>query len=265
MILFAENPLHCGCEQQELWEWLRDHQKVVGGGGDGVTAGGLRCEQPPELRGQLFLELEPPRFCSVPLVLKLAIQDIQPFSVVVSWQSRNHTGLHGYRVAYHALDGHDTIQGKLLDRSARSVRLGRLSPATRYLVCVLGNSNAKNQQPNSTTTEPLSQLVDSQTSRCTEVRTLEGSEEGASVGEPSTRVPSSLITRRLGLIVGCCLGFLVFVILVAVLSYMKVKKQRQLAKREQPQPTQDYLSYRHFSLQSADPFAAQHATGTTCA
>ncbi|KAG8269937.1 hypothetical protein J6590_096201 [Homalodisca vitripennis] len=91
-----ENPLRCGCEQQELWEWLRDHQKLVG-----ITKSGLRCEQPPELRGMLFLELEPPRFCSAPLVLKL---DIQPFSVLVSWQSRIHSGLHGYRIAYHALD-----------------------------------------------------------------------------------------------------------------------------------------------------------------
>jgi hypothetical protein len=57
----------------------------------------------------LFLDLEPPRFCSTPLVLKLAIQDIQPFSVIVSWQSRNHSGLHGFRVAYHALDRNDAV------------------------------------------------------------------------------------------------------------------------------------------------------------
>ena len=99
-----ENPLHCGCDSQELWEWLQDHQKLVG-----VTTRGLRCEQPPELRGLLFLDLEPPRFCSTPLVLKLAIQDIQPFSVIVSWQSRNHSGLHGFRVAYHALERNDAV------------------------------------------------------------------------------------------------------------------------------------------------------------
>ena len=99
-----ENPLHCGCDSQELWEWLQDHQKLVG-----VTTRGLRCEQPPELRGLLFFDLEPPRFCSTPLVLKLAIQDIQPFSVIVSWQSRNHSGLHGFRVAYHALERNDAV------------------------------------------------------------------------------------------------------------------------------------------------------------
>lgn len=116
---YVENPLHCSCESQELWEWLRDHKKLVGGGvgrnrGSGVgvndvESGLLRCEQPPELRGLVFLDLDPHTFCSAPLVLKLAIQDIQPFSVLVSWQSRNHSGLHGYQVAYHALDNVEEV------------------------------------------------------------------------------------------------------------------------------------------------------------
>lgn len=124
MILLTENPLHCGCESQELWEWLRDHQKLVrGGGGIGRNRGTgsngmgvndaedglLRCEQPPELRGLVFLDLDPHAFCSAPLVLKVIIQDIQPFSLLVSWQSRNHTGLHGYQVAYHPLDNADEV------------------------------------------------------------------------------------------------------------------------------------------------------------
>lgn len=75
-----------------------------------VEGGLLRCEQPPELRGLVFLDLDPHAFCSAPLVLKLAIQDIQPFSVLVSWQSRNHSGLHGYQVAYHALDNVDEVR-----------------------------------------------------------------------------------------------------------------------------------------------------------
>jgi len=74
-----------------------------------VDGGLLRCEQPPELRGLVFLDLDPRAFCSAPLVVKLAIQDIQPFSVLVSWQSRNHSGLRGYQVAYHALDNVDEV------------------------------------------------------------------------------------------------------------------------------------------------------------
>ena len=74
-----------------------------------LEGGLLRCEKPPELRGLVFLDLDPHVFCSTPLVFKLAIQDIQPFSVVVSWQSRNHTGLNGYQVTYHALDNIDEV------------------------------------------------------------------------------------------------------------------------------------------------------------
>jgi hypothetical protein len=82
-----------------------------------VDGGLLRCEQPPELRGLVFLDLDPRAFCSAPLVVKLAIQDIQPFSVLVSWQSRNHSGLRGYQVAYHALDNVDEV----LKNSRRTV------------------------------------------------------------------------------------------------------------------------------------------------
>jgi Leucine-rich repeat (LRR) protein len=125
-----ENPLHCGCDSQELWEWLRDHQKLVG-----VATRGLRCEHPPELRGLPFLDLEPPRFCSTPLILKLAIQDIQPFSVIVSWQSRNHSGLHGYRVAYHALDRNDVV-------SVSADSLEEYPPIASDLYCVqIGSSD----------------------------------------------------------------------------------------------------------------------------
>ena len=69
----------------------------------------LRCQQPPELRGLVFLELDPHAFCSAPLVLKLAIQDIQPFSVLVSWQSRNHSGIRGYQVAYHTMENIEEV------------------------------------------------------------------------------------------------------------------------------------------------------------
>lgn len=78
-----------------------------------MDSGLLKCEQPPELRGLVFLDLDPHAFCSAPLVLKLAIQDIQPFSVLVSWQSRNHSGIRGYQVAYHALENLEEVRMKL--------------------------------------------------------------------------------------------------------------------------------------------------------
>lgn len=82
---------------------MRDHQKLT----SNPSPKGLTCQHPPRLRGQNFMELEPPAFCAVPVVLKLAIQDIQPYSMFVSWKGRNHTGLHGYRVAYYPIEDPD--------------------------------------------------------------------------------------------------------------------------------------------------------------
>ncbi|XP_046592857.1 protein artichoke isoform X1 [Neodiprion lecontei] len=270
-----ENPLNCGCESQELWEWLRDHQKLVGGvgrnrGGMGVNemeSGLLRCEKPPELRGQVFLDLDPHAFCSAPLIPKLAIQDIQPFSVLVSWQSRNHSRLQGYQVAYHAMDNVDEVRGKVLEPSARSVKLPKLFSNTRYRICVfgLGNWGDLEEQRNMIgqfnashgdifEMMMLPEMIDSRTSRCTEVKTLEAVETEitsiGSVGE--VEGVTSILTRRLGLIVGCCMGFIVFIVLVSVLGYLKVKKQREAVKRDQQAIPSECISYRHFSIQSGE-------------
>lgn len=135
-----ENPLYCGCAQQEVWEWLRDHQKMINEGNE--VRSSLKCEQPPELRGRLFLELDPPTFCTTPLVLKLAIQDIQPFSVVVSWQSRNHSGVYGYKIAYNTIstmEYNQTVSTRNLDSIVYLTRIRmRVKPILEENVKVEG-------------------------------------------------------------------------------------------------------------------------------
>lgn len=74
---------------------MKDHYKIILPGNSK-----LRCEYPEELHGYKFLELTSQKLCDVPLVIRIAIQDIQTYSVLVSWQSRNHSGLSGYHVAY---------------------------------------------------------------------------------------------------------------------------------------------------------------------
>ena len=98
-------------------------------------------------------------------------------------------------------------------------------------------------------------MINSPMSRCTEVRTLES--PSSIVGEGTIGDRGSLaniLTRRLGLIVGSCMGFVVFVVLISILGYMKMKKQRASVKREQPLASNppEYMSYRHFSLQGND-------------
>ncbi|XP_048516674.1 uncharacterized protein LOC125502495 [Dendroctonus ponderosae] len=201
----------------------------------------LKCEQPAELHGRVFVELEPKQICNQPVVVKLGIQDIQPFSVVVSWQSRDHSGVHGYQVAYYSVDSLNEVRGKILSQSTRSLKLTSLYPGTKYRICVLALGNwatlqskatsrlimRKASQENSTIDEfdamhngILAFLVDTATTRCTEVLTL-GAPDLSVLQDHSMGV-QSLLTRRLGLIVGCCLGFVVFVFLVSILGYLKV-------------------------------------------
>lgn len=263
--------MSCSCDSQELWEWLRDHQKLV----ERQNSLELKCEHPAELRGRVFLDLDPEQFCDQPMVIKLGIQDIQPFSVLVSWQSRNHSGLHGYQVAYYSLDAADEIRGKLLDRTSRSLKLSRLYPGTKYLICVLALGNWASARRRATAESRLAArrpidndtfskqdgleafgdgvlpyLIDSSTSKCAEVSTL-GAPDLTILPDHSMGV-QSILTRRLGLIIGCCMGFIVFVILVSVLGYLKIKKQRRTIKREQPPAPPEYMSYRHFSIQSGE-------------
>lgn len=168
------------------------------------------------------------------------------------------------------------VRGKMLDPGSRSVRLSKLSSNTRYLICVMGLGNwlsrdDKKQSPigqfNASKddvfeTTSLPEMVDSSTSRCTEVATLEvhdavASSDGSSMSDAGG--VTSILTRRLGLIVGCCMGFIVFVLLVSILGYLKVKKQRETVKRDQQPVPPEYISYRHFSIQSGE---AGHAART---
>jgi hypothetical protein len=111
--------------------------------------------------------------------------------------------------------------------------------------------------------------IESSTTKCTEVSTLEPV-EGARVevvqvssGKAARNIPKgSVLTRRLGLIVGISMGGIVFVVLVGCLSYLKIKKRRSLKVDENNVP-QEYITYdRQLSFQSAvDP--AHSNMGTT--
>lgn len=120
-----DNPIHCSCESQELWEWLHDHLKwnILQ---EPLSGSRLNCNQPDNLKGRDFLKMEPQDFCDAPLIMKLAIQDIQPYSVLVSWQSRDHSGLSGYQVIYHSLEVPDEV------RFSRIVTVAAVVPVIIY-------------------------------------------------------------------------------------------------------------------------------------
>lgn len=161
--------------------------------------------------------------------------------------------------------------GQLEDGNARWTLVTQLIPKTRYSICVIGlsderqsacltknvatNSSADNSPLNSNCQEQndceggkqMTLALAPQWSRCIETRTLNGGGNRANDEEQG----ASLLTRRLGLIIGSCMGCVVFAALAVVLVYTKLRKQRRNAKNQQPLPP-EYLSYRHFSLPGSE-------------
>ncbi|CAG4993621.1 unnamed protein product [Parnassius apollo] len=268
-LLFEENPLICNCESQEQWKWMQEHLKIIRRGSKN-----LFCEHPDELQGYRFTELTPQKLCDVPIVIRVAIQDIQTYSVIVSWQSRNQTGLNGFQVAYFGEQNPKNIRGKILNNTARSTRLNHLTPGTRYNICVvaIGNFGLSTDStiPDARVALPKESLNvtlfgdeqqinylrnamnDSLTTKCTSVRTIEIF--GTSLDSPFSNTYlgiADILTRRLSLVVGCCIGFIVFVVLVSALGYIKTKK-RPVTIKSEVQQTPQYISYDNFSSPNSD-------------
>lgn len=70
---------------------------------------------------------------------------------------------------------------------------------------------------------------------------------------------SSILNRRTGLIVGCCLGFIVFFVMVTVLLYTKFKERKRIAKSD---PAWAEMNDYH-SLQSKEDILQNSTTAST--
>ncbi|XP_039749842.1 protein artichoke-like [Pararge aegeria] len=267
-ISFDENPLDCDCITQKLWRWMHDHHKIILKG-----SSHLRCKNPEELHGLSFLEITPQKLCDIPVVVRIALQDIQTYSVLVSWQSRHQPGLNGYQVAYFGEHMTSIVRGKILNSTARTTRLNHLTPGARYVICVIAivdfDNTPASTMPNARIalsslensgvnvygdelifTDLRSNVMnDSHISKCTTVSTL----EIFSTGLESPKIVGILeiVTRRLSLVVGCCISLIVFVVFASVLGYVQKKKRPVLPKIEVQQPVQ-YRSYDNFAETNLD-------------
>lgn len=95
-------------------------------------------------------------------------------------------------------------------------------------------------------------MNDSLTTKCTTVSTIELF--GTALDSPFSNTYmgiADILARRLSLVVGCCMGFIVFVVLVSVLGYIKSKKRPVVTKSENQEVPQ-YISYDHYPGQNID-------------
>lgn len=63
----------------------------------------IKCDSPISLKHRPFATVTPEEFC--PLITEVTIDNVQQYSVVVSWQHREHNGLSGFEIFYQAIDG----------------------------------------------------------------------------------------------------------------------------------------------------------------
>ncbi|XP_043213494.1 uncharacterized protein LOC122377495 [Amphibalanus amphitrite] len=248
-----------------MWAWLQEHSHLL-------STRNVTCGSPENLRGQPLVDRSSAFFCPFPLVQKIAIQDIQPHSVVVSWQSRNASGVLGYRILHqrlgappappaagseHALaQREDTSRPVLtapLEPRRRSHQLDGLAADTEYRVCVVGLGDWLRAESLARLGRPAGAPPDtaSPDRKCVQVRTLESA-------------PLSVLAANLGLILGSSVGLgMVFVLCVAVVC-ARINKDRS---RPPPKPddvpplpagalalTESYPSYRHFAASSDELF-----------
>lgn len=95
-------------------------------------------------------------------------------------------------------------------------------------------------------------MNDSMTSKCTSLSTIEIFGTGMESPFSNTyKGIADILTRRLSLVVGCCIGFIVFVVLVSGLGYLKSKKRPVVGKADIPQPPQ-YISYDNFNTPNVE-------------
>lgn len=170
------------------------------------------------------------------------------------------------------------MKSKYLEKSEVSVHIKDLETNINYVVCVITLSEEpidyedeilvsevnKTIDDSANTTARITQdiaaaiLMRSPSSECVPFSTFR---QQTTV---KTRVNkkfqlSSILNRRMGLIVGCSLGFVVFFIMVSILLYTKIKERKRIAKSD---PAWAEMNDYH-SMASKDDILQSSTTAST--
>lgn len=236
--------MKCNCENQDLWHWLQDHINLLPID-NGKT---LTCSQPAKLLGQIFLHLKPSDMCPLPLITSLEPMHIRENSIVVTWTVRNQTRFGGFRFDYYSVDAtqEDSAQittTEMLTSAQRQFQIDHLKTESEYMICVtaIGDFdfdmkkvdgpipvNNRNYQENDSKYEGY---------KCRKLKTL------------SQRHQSTSSTAHLSIIIGSTLGAVI--VLATAITVTAIKFQKKKTTKREPLP-QEYISYRHFSIQSSE-------------
>lgn len=231
---FTGNPFQCDCLMLSLWEWLQEHGRLLQ---DEVP---LNCVHPEKLRDHSILTLHPSDICPSPLVSDLEVQRLDSNHLTVAWEVHNGTLIGGFTVTYHITTSRSPVVLANLQATSRRHDLEDLVPETWYTVCVTatgkylrmyGNKPTPYVTEHERTTE-----VTANNRKCLQIRTLAKTDK------------TKITLSTLGIILGSSISAALVLTLSILLTALKFRRRRRRpVKNDVPQ---EYISYRHFSIQS---------------
>ncbi|XP_037964164.2 chaoptin [Plutella xylostella] len=234
-ITLKDNIMICNCEKDNTWVWIQDHPKII----KPTAVSCLNNEYPTEK-------------CDIPIISQLSIDKHKDNSVSVSWFIRNRTAIKSLQLLYYAEDIDSEVKRENLERDEVSARLNDLEPNANYVVCVItldedpldledftqiietNNTYLKyngTEETRKNQEVAASILMHSPSSECITFNTNKKFSPGKIKPDKVFDI-TLILDRRMGLIVGCSLGCVVFFIMVSILLYTKIKERKRIAKSD---------------------------------
>ncbi|XP_047528577.1 chaoptin-like [Vanessa atalanta] len=259
-ILIKDNIIICRCQKNNTWTWIQDHPKIF-------KSYEVIC----------FNEDYPKEKCDFPLIVQLSIDKHNDNSILLTWLIRNRTAIKALKILYYNENLDSDVKLKDVDKNSSSFLITNLLPNMNYIVCVLTvyentmiNIDEENISVINETDHGLINIT-SKMRRNIAASIIAQSPASECVSFDTNRKPlakiktnkgfkmSSILNRRTGLIVGCCLGFVVFFVMVTVLLYTKFKERKRIAKSD---PAWSEMNDYH-SLQSKEDILQHSTTAST--
>lgn len=272
----------CNCQRDNAWVWIQDHPNII-------KRNSVSC----------LSDQYPKEKCDIPVISQLSVDRHKDNSISMSWFIRNRTSIKALQILYYAEDANSDVciylltfyfsilltvllikcyfqvTTRYLDRNQVSVNIEDLEANLNYKFCIIALSEETNDfdealgtyinttisgNITSSITQDIAEtvLIRSPSSECISFNTYKKQIIINVSNNPKNKL-TSILNRRLGLIVGCVLGCIVFIIMVTVLLYTKIKERKRIAKSD---PVWSEMNDYH-SMASKDEILQHSTTAST--
>ncbi|KAF8790032.1 Insulin-like growth factor-binding protein like [Argiope bruennichi] len=243
-LLLAGNPFFCDCRLLSFWEWVQEHTSLIQDAENESKT--LTCIMPDKLKDHAILSLHPVDICPAPFIADLEVIHLDHESLIIKWNVQNGTLIDDFLVTYHLTSSRESglISSEPLPATQRRFQLETLKPETWYTVCVTAAGKylrTLGKPIPYVTMEGKSQpaVPDNGNHKCLQIKTL----------AKLQKTKMSLST--LGIILGSSISAALVLTLSVLLTAIKFRRRRRRRPVKNDVP-QEYISYRHFSLQSSE-------------